>query len=150
MKDSNIIIKNKKAAFDYEFIERYTAGIQLFGTEIKSIRSGKAGLSDIYCTFINDELWVRNMYIAEYFFGTFNNHEIRRDRKLLLTKRELKKLARATKESGLTIIPYELFIDENGRAKLKIALAKGKRQYDKRHSLKEREDKRDMERMRKV
>ena len=150
MKDSNIIIKNKKAAFDYEFIERYTAGIQLFGTEIKSIRGGKAGLSDTYCTFINDELWVRNMYIAEYFFGTFNNHEIRRDRKLLLTKKELKKLARATKESGLTIIPYELYLDENGRAKLKIALAKGKRQYDKRHSLKEREDKRDMERMRKV
>ena len=144
------IIKNKKAAFDYEFIERYTAGIQLFGTEIKSIRGGKAGLVDTYCTFIKDELWVRNMYIAEYFFGTFNNHEIRRDRKLLLTKRELKKLIRATKESGLTIIPYELYIDENGRAKLKIALAKGKRQYDKRQSLKEREDKRDMERMRKV
>ena len=150
MRDSNISIKNKKASFDYEFIERYTAGIQLFGTEIKSIRGGKAGLSDTYCTFINDELWVRNMYIAEYFFGTFNNHEIRRDRKLLLTKRELKKLARATKESGLTIIPYELYIDENGRAKLKIALAKGKRQYDKRHSLKEREDKRDMDRMRKI
>ncbi len=150
MGNSNIVIKNKRATFDYELIERYTAGIQLFGTEIKSIRGGKAGLSDTFCSFINNELWVKNMYIAEYFFGTYNNHEVRRDRKLLLTKKELRKLVRATKESGLTIIPVELFIDEKGLAKLKIALAKGKKQYDKRQSLKEREDKRDMDRMRKM
>jgi SsrA-binding protein len=147
---SNISIKNKRATFDYELIDRYTAGMQLFGTEIKSIRSGKAGLSDTFCSFINDELWVRNMYIAEYALGTFYNHEIRRDRKLLLTKKELKKLAKATKESGLTIIPVELFINEKGLAKLKIALAKGKKQYDKRQSLKEREDKRVMDRMKKM
>ncbi len=146
----NIVIKNKRATFDYELVEKYTAGIQLYGTEIKSIREGKAGLSDTFCSFIGNELWVRNMYIAEYFFGTYNNHEVRRDRKLLLTKKELRKLARATKESGLTIIPFELFIDEKGLAKLKIALAKGKKQYDKRQSLKEREDKREMDRMRKM
>jgi SsrA-binding protein len=150
MKTSNILIKNKRATFDYELIERYTAGMQLFGTEIKSIRDGKAGLTDTFCAFINEELWVRNMYIAEYFFGTYNNHEIRRDRKLLLTKRELKKLVRATKESGLTIIPVKLFVNEKGFAKMEIALAKGKKQYDKRESLKEKEDKRDMDRMKKI
>lgn len=150
IKSSNILIKNKRATFDYELIERYTAGIQLYGTEIKSIRDGKAGLSDTFCAFINEELWVRNMYISEYFFGSYNNHEIRRDRKLLLTKRELKKLARAVKESGLTIIPVRLFVNEKGLAKLEIALAKGKKQYDKRQSLKEKEDKRDMDRMKKM
>jgi SsrA-binding protein len=150
MKTSNILIKNKRATFDYELIERYTAGMQLFGTEIKSIRDGKAGLTDTFCAFINEELWVRNMYIAEYFFGTYNNHEIRRDRKLLLTKRELKKLVRATKESGLTISPVKLFVNEKGFAKMEIALAKGKKQYDKRESLKEKEDKRDMDRMKKI
>ena len=150
MNQPNINIKNKRASFDYEFIETYTAGIVLTGTEIKSIRLGKASLVDTFCIFEKNELWVRNMYIAEYFFGTYNNHEVRRDRKLLLTKKELRKLARATKESGLTIIPFELFIDEKGLAKLKIALAKGKKQYDKRQSLKEREDKREMDRMRKM
>ena len=150
IRSSNILIKNKRATFDYELIERYTAGIQLYGTEIKSIRDGKAGLSDTFCAFINEELWVRNMYISEYFFGSYNNHEIRRDRKLLLTKRELKKLARAVKESGLTIIPVRLFVNEKGLAKLEIALAKGKKQYDKRQSLKEKEDKRDMDRMKKM
>lgn len=150
IRSSNILIKNKRATFDYELIERYTAGIQLYGTEIKSIRDGKAGLSDTFCAFINEELWVRNMYISEYFFGSYNNHEIRRDRKLLLTKRELKKLARAVKESGLTIIPVRLFMNEKGLAKLEIALAKGKKQYDKRQSLKEKEDKRDMDRMKKM
>ena len=150
IRSPNILIKNKRATFDYELIERYTAGIQLYGTEIKSIRDGKAGLSDTFCAFINEELWVRNMYISEYFFGSYNNHEIRRDRKLLLTKRELKKLARAVKESGLTIIPVRLFVNEKGLAKLEIALAKGKKQYDKRQSLKEKEDKRDMDRMKKM
>jgi len=103
-KSSSILIKNKRATFDYEISERFTAGIQLVGTEIKSIRDGKASLTDTYCTFINNELWVKNMHIATYFFGTYNNHEVRRDRKLLLTKKELRKLSRATKETGYTIV----------------------------------------------
>ena len=145
-KKNNIIsIKNKRASFNYEFLERYTAGVQLFGTEIKSIRAGKAGLADTYCIFIGSELWVKNMYIAEYFFGTFNNHAVRRDRKLLLNKKELRKLTRAIKETGLTIVPTELYVDERGFAKLAIALAKGKKQYDKRQSLKEKDDRREME-----
>lgn len=143
---SNIIIKNKRATFNYELIDRYTAGIQLFGTEIKSIRDGKASLVDTYCTFINNELWVKNMHIATYFFGTYNNHDVRRDRKLLLTQRELSKLERATKETGLTIIPVKLFINEKGLAKLEISLAKGKKTYDKRQTLKEKDAKREMER----
>lgn len=143
---SNILIKNKRAGFDYEILERYTAGLQLFGTEIKSIRDGKAGLTDSYCSFLNEELWVKNMHIATYFFGTYNNHDVRRDRKLLLTARELNKLQRASKESGLTIVPTKLFINEKGLAKLEIALARGKKSYDKRQSLKEKEDKRTMDR----
>ncbi len=145
-KKSNILIKNKRATFDYEILDRFVAGIQLYGTEIKSIRDGKAGLSDTYCTFINDELWVKNMHIATYFFGTYNNHDVRRDRKLLLNKRELTKLSRATKETGNTIIPLKMFINDKGLAKLEIGLAKGKKTYDKRHSLKEKEDKRAIER----
>jgi SsrA-binding protein len=145
-KKSNIVIRNKRASFNYEIQDRFIAGIQLFGTEIKSIRDGKAGLADTYCTFIDEELWVRNMHIATYFFGTYNNHEVRRDRKLLLNKRELNKLTRGTKETGLTIVPIKLFINENGLAKLEIGLAKGKKTYDKRHSLKEKEDKRDIDR----
>ncbi|OJV39165.1 MAG: SsrA-binding protein [Bacteroidales bacterium 36-12] len=145
---SNIVIKNKRATFNYEIIDRYIAGIQLFGTEIKSIRDGKASLVDTYCTFIKDELWVKNMHIATYFFGTYNNHDVRRDRKLLLTKRELLKLGRATRETGLTIIPLKLFINDKGLAKLEIGLAKGKKTYDKRQSLKEKDAKREMERQR--
>jgi SsrA-binding protein len=145
-RNSNIVIKNKRATFDYEITDRYTAGIQLYGTEIKSIRDGKAGLSDTYSTFINNELWVKNMHISTYFFGTYNNHDVRRDRKLLLTKRELSKLLRATKETGFTIIPTKLFINEKGLAKLEIGLAKGKKNYDKRQSLKEKEDQRSMDR----
>lgn len=141
---SNVLIKNKRATFDYEILERFTAGIQLFGTEVKSIRDGKAALTDTYCTFINEELWVKNMHIATYFFGTYNNHEVRRDRKLLLNKKELRKLDRATRESGLTIVPTKLFINEKGLAKLEIGLAKGKKAYDKRQSLKEKEMKRDL------
>lgn len=143
---STILIKNKRATFDYEIEDRFLAGIQLFGTEIKSIRDGKAGLSDTYCTFINNELWVRNMHIATYFFGTYNNHDVRRDRKLLLTKRELRKLTRATKETGLTIIPTKLFINDKGLAKLEIGIAHGKKNYDKRQTLKEKEDKRSIDR----
>jgi SsrA-binding protein len=145
-KSSNIVIKNKRANFEYEILDRYIAGIQLFGTEIKSIRNGKASLADTYCIFINNELWVKNMHIAPYFFGSYNNHEARRDRKLLLTSQELKRLQRAVKESGNTIVPLKLFINEKGLAKLEIALVRGKKLYDKRQTLKEREDKRYMER----
>lgn len=147
MKQSNINIKNKRATFDYELLDTYTAGIVLTGTEIKSLRLGKASLVDTYCLFERDELWVRNMHIAEYFYGTYNNHYSRRDRKLLLNRTELRKLVRATKETGFTIIPTRLFINEKGLAKLVISVAKGKKQYDKRQSLKEKEDKRDMDRM---
>ncbi len=143
---SNILIRNKRSTFDYEIIDRFVAGIQLYGTEIKSIRDGKAGLSDTFCTFINDELWVRNMHISTYFFGTYNNHDVRRDRKLLLTKRELRKLMRGTKETGFTIVPTKLFINEKGLAKIEIGLARGKKTYDKRQSLREKEDKRSIER----
>jgi len=145
-KNNNILIRNKRATFDYEIMERFVAGIQLYGTEIKSIRDGKAALTDTFCTFINDELWVRNMHISTYFFGTYNNHEVRRDRKLLLTKRELKKLVRGTKETGFTIIPTKLFINEKGLAKIEIGLGRGKKNYDKRQSLKEKEDKRSIDR----
>lgn len=145
-KKSNILIKNKRATFDYEIMDRYTAGIQLFGTEIKSIRDGKASLVDTFCSFINNELWVRNMHIATYFFGSYNNHEVRRDRKLLLNKKELAKLVRGTKETGYTIVPTKLYINDRGLAKIEIGLARGKKNYDKRQSLKEKEDKRDIDR----
>lgn len=146
-KQTDINIKNKKASFDYSFIETYTAGLVLTGTEIKSIRQGKASLVDTYCFFELDELWVKNMHIAHYLFGTFNNHDTKRDRKLLLTKKELVKLKRASMSPGYTIVPVRLFINEKGLAKLVIALAKGKKEYDKRESLKEKDDKRQMARM---
>ncbi len=149
MKQPSINIKNKRASFDYEFIETFTAGIVLTGTEIKSIRLGKASLVDTYCFFARGELWVKNMHITEYFYGSYNNHTVRRDRKLLLNKKEIKKLERSTKETGFTIIPVRMFINEKGLAKVVIALAKGKKQYDKRESLKEKDDKRDMDRIRK-
>jgi len=146
MKQPAVNIKNRKATFDYEIIDTYNAGLVLTGTEIKSIRAGKAGLVDTFCFFANNELWVRNMYIAEYFYGSYNNHSARRDRKLLLTSKELDKLQRASNESGVTMVPLRLFLNEKGYAKLVIALARGKKQYDKRASLKEREDKRAMDR----
>lgn len=147
MKLAQINIKNKRATFDYELIDTYTAGIVLTGTEIKSIRLGKAGLVDTYCFFSQGELWVKGMHIAEYFYGSYNNHVARRDRKLLLNKKELSKLERATKETGFTIVPVRVYINEKGLAKVVIALAKGKKQYDKRESLKEKDDKREMDRM---
>ena len=147
VKQPNIQIKNKRATFDYELVETFTAGLVLTGTEIKSVRLGKASLVDTYCLFERNELWVRNMYVAEYFYGTYNNHNARRDRKLLLNKSELRKLTRLTKETGFTIVPTRLFISDKGLAKLNIAVAKGKKQYDKRQALKEKEDKRDMARM---
>jgi SsrA-binding protein len=145
-KKSPVQIKNKKAAFEYFFIEELTAGIVLTGTEIKSIRLGKANLVDTYCTIINGELWVKGMNISTYFYGSYNNHSTKRDRKLLLTKREIQRLASATKQTGYTIVPTLVFIDSNGRAKMDIALCKGKKLFDKRQTLKEKEDKREMER----
>lgn len=144
---NNINIKNKRASFDYEFIDLYTAGIVLTGTEIKSIRQGKASLVDTFCFFSKGELWVKNMHIPEYFYGSYNNHLARRDRKLLLNKKELRKLQRGIQETGFTIVPTRMFINERGLAKVVIALAKGKKQYDKRESLKEKDDRRMMDRM---
>lgn len=149
MAQPKVNIKNRRATFDYELLDHYTAGIVLCGTEIKSIREGKAGLVDTFCAFTNGELWVRNMHISEYRLGTCYNHDATRERKLLLTRRELRKLQRAVKESGLTIVPTSLFINEKGLAKLNIALARGKKSYDKRDSLREKDDRREMERARK-
>lgn len=143
---NNIVIKNKRATFDYELLDTFTAGIVLTGTEIKSIRLGKASLVDTFCFFVNGELWIKNMYIAEYFYGTYNNHAARRDRKLLLSKKELRKLEGLGKNSGFTIIPTRLFINDKGLAKLVVAVARGKKEYDKRDSIRERDDKRDMAR----
>ena len=145
-KKSPIQIKNRKAAFEYFFIEEFTAGIVLTGTEIKSIRAGKASLVDTYCTIINGELWVKGMSISPYFFGSYNNHEQKRDRKLLLTRREINRLESATKQTGYTIVPLLVFIDDKGRAKMDIALCKGKKEFDKRQTLKEKEDRREMDR----
>lgn len=144
---SKIQVTNKKASFDYEFLETYTAGIVLVGTEIKSIRNGKASLSDAYCYFdLSGQLYVKGLNIAQYFWGSWGQHEPKRDRKLLLTKRELKHLRQSVKEKGLTIVAYKMFVAENGYAKLVIALARGKKQYDKRQSIKEKDIRREMER----
>jgi len=148
-KKSPVQIRNKKASFEYFFVETYTAGIVLTGTEIKSIRMGKASLVDAYCYMVNGEMWVKGMNISPYFYGSYSNHEAKRDRKLLLTKRELRHLQEANKIPGHTIIPILIFIDTNGRAKVDIALAKGKHQFDKRQTLKEKEDRREMDRARK-
>lgn len=145
-KKSPIQIKNKKASFEYFFIEEFTAGIVLTGTEIKSIRAGKASLVDTYCTVIRGEMWVKGMSISPYFYGSYNNHEQKRDRKLLLTRREINRLESATKQTGYTIVPTLVFIDENGRAKVDLALCKGKKSYDKRQTLKEKEDRREIDR----
>ena len=145
-KKSPIQIKNRKAAFEYFFIEEFTAGIVLTGTEIKSIRAGKASLVDTYCTIINGEMWVKGMSISPYFYGSYNNHEQKRDRKLLLTRREINRLESATKQTGYTIVPTLVFIDDKGLAKMDIALCKGKKAFDKRQTLKEKEDRREMDR----
>lgn len=143
----NINIKNRRASFDYEIIETFDAGIVLTGTEIKSIRQGKAGLTDTYCLMINGELWVKNMYIAEYSQGSYNNHLTHRDRKLLLNKKEIQKIAKAAEQPGFSIVPLRVFLNDRGFAKMVIAIARGKKLFDKRQSIKEREDKRAMERM---
>ena len=149
-KKSPVQIKNKKAAFEYFFIEEFTAGIVLTGTEIKSIRLGKASLVDTYCTIIHGEIWVKGMSISPYFYGSYNNHEMKRDRKLLLSRREIARLESATMQTGYTIVPTLVFIDEHGRAKMDLALCKGKKAYDKRQTLKEKEDRREMDRAMKI
>ena len=143
---SKVEIKNRKASFEYEFLETFTAGIVLSGTEIKSIRAGKASLPDSYCYFIGNELYVRNMHIAEYWWGSFNKHDPKRDRKLLLNRNDPRKLAIAIEEKGLTIVATRLFIADNGYAKLNIALARGKKEYDKRHTIKENDIRRQEDR----
>jgi len=144
---SQINIKNKRASFEYHLLDKYVAGLQLLGTEIKSIREGKANINDSFCSFFDDGLYIRNMHIAEYSFGSFYNHEAKRDRKLLLTKKELKKLKEKGEEKGFTIVPLRIFINERGYAKIEIALAQGKKDYDKRETLKERDSKRELDRV---
>jgi len=143
---ANISIKNRKAYHDYSVLEKFTAGIQLTGTEIKSIRLGKVSLTDAYCFFIDHELWVRGIHIAEYAWGSYNNHIPNRDRKLLLNKKELLTLKRKITESSLTIVALRLFLTDKGLAKLDIALAKGKREYDRREELKRKDARREMDR----
>lgn len=145
-KKSPVQIKNKKASFEYHFVDTYTAGIVLTGTEIKSILMGKASLVDAFCYIHNGEIWVKGMNISPYFYGSYNNHEAKRDRKLLLNRREIHRLQEDTKAVGFTIVPTLVFIDDKGRAKIDIALCRGKKEYDKRESLKEKQDKREMDR----
>lgn len=145
-KPQQVNIKNKRASFDYEFVDTFTAGIVLTGTEIKSIRAGKASLVDTYCYVNNGEMWVKNMYVALYTEGSYNNHVERRERKLLLNRKEIRNLQEETKTPGFTIVPVRLFINEKGLAKMVIALARGKKEYDKRQTLREKEDRREMDR----
>lgn len=147
MKLKEVNIRNKRATYDYAISETYVAGIVLTGTEIKSVRLGKASLVDTFCYVNNGEVWVKNMYIAEYFFGSYNNHTERRERKLLLNRKEIRELEQASRETGFSIIPLKLFINERGLAKLLIGVARGKKEYDKRQSIREREDKRQMARI---
>ena len=146
---SRVNIKNKKASFEYFFVKQFTAGIVLTGTEIKSIRDGRASLVDTFCYVNRGEMWVKGMNISPYFYGSYNNHESKRERKLLLTKKEIRFLDDSSKQPGYTIVPTHMFIDQNGRAKVEIALAKGKREFDKRQTIKDNEDRREMDRARK-
>ncbi len=143
---SNINIRNKRASFDYEFIEKFVAGIVLLGTEIKSIRLGKVSMNDAYCHFVSGEMLIKNLSISAYDFGTCNNHEVLRERKLLLNRKELRKMERKVKENGLTIIPIRLFLNDKGLVKVEISLAKGKHTYDKRATLKDKDARREMDR----
>jgi SsrA-binding protein len=143
---NQINIQNKKARFEYELLEKYIAGIQLTGTEIKSIRNGKASITEAFCVFSNGEVWIRNMHIAAYEQGSYNNHQPRSDRKLLLNRKEINKIEKFLKDKGNTLVPLRMFISEKGWAKIEIACAKGKKLHDKRQDLKEKSDKRDMDR----
>ena len=145
-KKSPVQIRNKKASFEYFFVDTYTAGIVLTGTEIKSIRAGKASLVDSYCYITKGEMWVQGMNISPYFYGSYANHEAKRPRKLLLNRKEIRNLEADSKTPGFTIIPTLIFIDENGRAKVDIALARGKKEYDKRATIRDRDDKRELDR----
>ena len=140
-----INIRNKRATFDYEILEEYIAGVVLVGTEIKSIRLGKASMVDCYCYFEKNELWIRGVNISEYAWGTCNNHIPKRDRKLLLNKKELSKLSRSLQDKGLTVVGLRLFLNERGLAKVAIGLARGRKSYDKREYLKENDAKREMD-----
>lgn len=142
MKGEQINIKNRRARFDYEITETFTAGMVLTGTEIKSIRQGKASLVDTFCFVEKGEVWVKNMNISEYFYGSYNNHSTRRDRKLLLTRKEIARLEKTGQEAGFTIVPLRVFISDRGFAKMVIGIARGKKGYDKRQAIKERDDKR--------
>lgn len=148
--NNNIRLTNKKAHFLYEIIEDFNAGIQLLGTEIKSLRNGKANINETYCLFQDGELYIRNMYIAEYEMGGYVNHEPRRDRKLLLTRRELNRMEKKIKEKGFTIVPIVLFINEKGLAKVNIGLARGKKMFDKRQDIKQKDTKRELDRLGKI
>jgi SsrA-binding protein len=148
-RSGDIVIKNKKASHDYEFLDKYIAGIKLTGTEIKSIRLGKATLADSYCLFRDGELFIRGMHISEYWWGNLNNHDPNRERKLLVTKRELKKIERKVKETGYTIIVIKVFINDRGLAKAEIAVSRGKKEYDKRETLKRKDTERELDRFRK-
>ena len=145
-KKSPVNIRNKKASFEYYFVDVLTAGIVLTGTEIKSIRMGKASLVDAYCYIHNGEIWVKGMNVSPYFYGSYSNHESKRERKLLLNRREINRLEEASKTPGYTIIPILIFIDDKGRAKVDVALARGKKLYDKRQTMKEKEDRCEMDR----
>jgi SsrA-binding protein len=142
-----IVIKNKKASFEYNFLTTYTAGIMLTGTEVKSVREGKATLPDAFCVFMNGDLWVKNMHISEFKQGSYNNHEPKRLRKLLLNKSEIQKILSKLKEKGTTIIPIQLFFNERGFAKLEIALARGKKMFDKREDMKKKDQEREISRV---
>lgn len=145
---ARVLIKNRRATFDYEILDTYTAGLVLLGTEIKSLRLGKASLVDTFCIVDRGEVWAKNIYIPEYFYGSYNNHTARRDRKLLLNKKEIRELTEVVKNVGLTIVPLKLYINAKGLAKLEIGVARGKKQYDKRQDIKERDIKRELEQAR--
>lgn len=147
MKAKEVNIQNKKARFDYEITDTYTAGMVLTGTEIKSIRDGRASLVDTYCLIENGEVWVKQMNVSEYSYGSYNNHATRRDRKLLLNRKEIAKLQKAAEDPGYTIVPLKIFINDRGLAKMVIGVGRGKKQYDKRQSIREREDKRQLDRI---
>ncbi len=147
MKAKDVNIQNKKARFDYEITDTYTAGMVLTGTEIKSIREGRASLVDTYCLIENGEVWVKQMNVAEYSYGSYNNHATRRDRKLLLTRKEIAKLQKSAEDPGYTIVPLRIFINDRGLAKMVIGVGRGKKQYDKRQAIREREDKRQLDRL---
>lgn len=146
MKTGKVQIKNRRAEFDYLIVDRYVAGIVLTGTEVKSIRAGKASLVDTFCYIHDGEVWVKNMYVAEYARGSWGNHAVRRDRKLLLQKKEIRQLSADTEAPGFTLVPLKLFVDENGRVKMQVGLCRGKKEYDKRQSLREKDDRREMDR----